>query len=173
MRAPLQAVLASQPVAAQADVGWVPPLEPVFSIRKLKDARPPVPAAFSETLARLPVHNALPEGFDAAVDGFEAWVKLLLLDAMQRLGFFTHPGQVRHSCYPLFIPSVVPGEPSSRRHSGRTSHVDIAFPLEVSLAAGIVSHLPLSRQALCWCHCMSWVKERSLCFDYQCWSSRL
>ncbi len=82
-------------------MGWVPPLEPVFSIRHLKDARPPVPVAFSETLARLPVHNALPEGFDAAVDGFEAWVNVLLLDAMQRLGFFTSPGQVRCAALPI------------------------------------------------------------------------
>ena len=87
-----------QPVA---DIGWVAPLEPLVSTRQLRQQLPPVPAAFAETLARLPVHNALPEGFDEAVDGFEAWVKLLLLDAVQRLGFFTRPGQVRRECHNL------------------------------------------------------------------------
>ena len=92
-----------QPVA---DLGWVPPLEPVVSTKQLKEQLPPVPAAFAETLAGLPVHNALPEGFDKAVDGFEAWVKRLLLDAVQRLGFFTQPGQVRkakEACHSLIL----------------------------------------------------------------------
>lgn len=63
-------------------------------------------AAFAKTLASLPVHNALPEGFDKAVDGFEAWVERLLLDAVQRLGFFTQPGQVRRAkeaCHTLIL----------------------------------------------------------------------
>ena len=46
-------------------------------------------------------------GFEAAVAQFEAWVRLLLLDGLQRLGFFRAPGEVRlhvlcHPCIKLF-----------------------------------------------------------------------
>jgi len=64
-------------------------------MRQLIDVLPPAFPDFAATLARLPVQNTLPAGFDANVEAFEAWVKLLLLDALQRLGFFKQPGQVR------------------------------------------------------------------------------
>lgn len=76
-------------------MGWVPPLKPVFEMRQLEDVLPPVSPVFAAMLARLPVQNTLPEGFDASVEAFEAWVKLLLMDALQRLGFFKQPGEVR------------------------------------------------------------------------------
>jgi hypothetical protein len=80
---------------SQADVGWVPPLEPGISTRVLPALLPPISSAFSESLARLPLNSELPDGFDGAVDALESWMMLLLLDAMQRLGFFTDLEQVK------------------------------------------------------------------------------
>lgn len=37
--------------------------------------------------------NDLEEGFEAAVQSFEAWCRLLLLDGVQRAGLFRQPGQ--------------------------------------------------------------------------------
>lgn len=92
--------------ASQADAGWVPPLEIQTSTRNLKALWPPLPESFKDTLAALPVSNELPEGFDAAVVAFEAWVKLLLLDAMQRMGIFTQPGQVESKPNSFFEPRL-------------------------------------------------------------------
>jgi len=45
-----------------------------------------------QTCRSLPLRNDLLPGFDDAVVVFEAWMPLLLLRAMQALGFFMAPG---------------------------------------------------------------------------------
>lgn len=45
-----------------------------------------------QTRRSLPLRNDLLPGFDDAVVVFEAWMPLLLLRAVQALGFFTTPG---------------------------------------------------------------------------------
>ena len=45
------------------------------------------------------IRNQMPPGFDEAVADFEDWCRLLLLNAMQRFGFFKCSGEVSHWAY--------------------------------------------------------------------------
>lgn len=67
---------------------------PTTAPLQLSSAIPSLPASFMPAVAMQPLRNDLPSGFDAAIARFEAWCRLLLLDAMQRLGFFRAPGTV-------------------------------------------------------------------------------
>ena len=63
----------------------------------LPETLPPLPAKFVGACSRLPLRNDLPAGFTAAVQGFEEWCQLLLLDAVQRFGFFQTANEVWNS----------------------------------------------------------------------------
>lgn len=78
----------------QGDVNWVPPLVLKTAITQLHELLPAPPADFYAATRRLALRNDLPDEFEGAVAAFEAWVRLLLLDALQRLGFFQNPGEV-------------------------------------------------------------------------------
>ena len=72
----------------------MPPLVAEITTRQLPELLPALPADFHAAIRRLPLRNDLPDDFDGAVAAFEAWVRLLLLAALQRLGFFRSPGEV-------------------------------------------------------------------------------
>ncbi|KAK9803996.1 hypothetical protein WJX72_011444 [[Myrmecia] bisecta] len=66
--------------------------EPTTLQVQLQAAAAALPDAFSLQIRALPLRNDLPDGFDGAIAQFEAWCRLLLLDGVQRLGFFCQPG---------------------------------------------------------------------------------
>ena len=51
-------------------------------------------AGFLQQMACPPLRSAMPAGFQAGQEAFQAWSRLLLLDAFQRMGFFQQAGQV-------------------------------------------------------------------------------
>lgn len=90
-RPQISAALSAQ---QRGDVDWVPPLVLETATIQLPELQPAPPADFHAAIRRLPLRNDLSDDFDGAVQKFEAWVRLLLLDALQRLGFFRVPGEV-------------------------------------------------------------------------------
>ena len=74
--------------------GWLPPFEPRLVFITLPETLPSLPIEFVGTCSRMPLRDDLPAGFTAAVQGFEEWCQLLLLDAVQRFGFFQTANEV-------------------------------------------------------------------------------
>ena len=93
-------VSAALPTQQRGDNDWVPPLVLETATRQLPELQPALPADFHAAIRRLPLRNDLSDEFEGAVRNFEAWVRLLLLDALQRLGFFRNSGEVS-ACKPL------------------------------------------------------------------------
>ena len=77
--------------------GWLPPFEPRLVDITLPETLPSLPDGFVGACSRMPLRDDLPAGLTAAVQGFEEWCQLLLLDAVQRFGFFQTANQVWNS----------------------------------------------------------------------------
>ena len=76
---------------------WVPVYDhsyvaPEPAPRTLPSTMPLLGPGFNQMVRRAPLRDDLPPGFDAGVDAFERWCTRLLLDGLQRLGFFTAAG---------------------------------------------------------------------------------
>ena len=63
----------------------------------LPETLPSLPAEFVGAWSRMSLRDDLPVGFSSAVQGFEEWCQLLLLDAVQRFGFFLTANEVWNS----------------------------------------------------------------------------
>ena len=83
-----------EPVSQVIDADWTIPLEPRGRIEQLKSLLPAMPVGFTEQMACPPLRSAMPAGVQAGQEAFQAWTRLLLLDAVQRMGFFRQAGQV-------------------------------------------------------------------------------
>lgn len=94
-----QAYGARQQASLPIDADWVPPLVPRTRSKQLKRALPMVSVSHAQLARNLSVRHAVPAGFEARAAAFEAWMRLLLLDTMQRMGLFTHSGQVWSSSF--------------------------------------------------------------------------
>ena len=90
----LQVTWAQQPVNQVIDADWTPPIESRSRIEQLTRLLPAMPAGFTQQIACPPLRTAMPAGFQAGQEAFQAWTRLLLLDVVHRMGFFNQAGQV-------------------------------------------------------------------------------
>ena len=93
-RKTMQVAWPQEPVSQVIDADWTTRLESRSRIEQLKSLLPAMPVGFAEQMACPPLRSAMPAGVQAGQEAFQAWTRLLLLDAVQRMGFFRQAGQV-------------------------------------------------------------------------------